>query len=177
MCQFRILGDIERGQLIVIAIQRPQCCILGDIECGQFIETAIQRPQCCILGDIECGQFIVIAKQVCQFRILGDIECGQFIVAAIQGVQSRIPRNVELGQFVVAAIQGPQCREILDTFQAFNLLFRDIHDSNVSDFCFRQYTVFSIVLLKQIVPEVVIREVGLVDANLHHRLKGVVIVR
>ena len=55
------VADIQRGQLVVSAVQISQRRILADIQFGQLITTAVQLNQCRVLADIQRRQLVFTA--------------------------------------------------------------------------------------------------------------------
>ena len=77
------VADIQRGQLVVSAVQISQRRILADIQRCQLVVSAVQISQRRILADIQSGQLAASAVQISQCRILADIQSGQLVFVAV----------------------------------------------------------------------------------------------
>ena len=77
------VADIQRGQLVVSAVQISQRRILADIQRCQLVVSAVQISQRRILADIQSGQLAASAVQISQCRILADIQRCQLVFVAV----------------------------------------------------------------------------------------------
>ena len=129
------VADIQRGQLVLVAVQISQRRILADIQRCQLVVSAVQISQRRILADIQSGQLAASAVQTSQCRILADIQRGQLVATAVQISQCRILADIQRGQLVVTAVQRTKCCKVFNAFQIGDTFVIAINFFNCCDFC------------------------------------------
>ena len=89
--QFPVLVEIQRGQLIIAAVQRQQVSIFAEIQRGQLVAGTVQIRQCGIAGDIQRLQLVFGAVQRGQRR--EEFDAGQICDGLFRAIYGRYIRD------------------------------------------------------------------------------------
>ena len=83
-CDTAVVGEIQRGQLIVAAIQLPKLGADGYVQRGQLIVFGEQPPKPDATGNVQRDQLVCITIQSNQAGCVGNIQLYEIVEATIQ---------------------------------------------------------------------------------------------
>ena len=75
------MREVERCQLIVVAMQSPQLRTVGDVERCEIVVGAVEVSEFRTFADVQAGECVVLpASHTCQLDVLREVEGGQMVV-------------------------------------------------------------------------------------------------
>ena len=102
--QFRILGDIQGGNLSVLQIQSEQIRVLGHIDFADVGGVEVQSSQFRVFGHIHFAQICNEGVELFQVRIPGYIQRIDFGVGDVQILQLRVLGHVDRSEQIVHVV-------------------------------------------------------------------------